>query len=37
MLFKDIKQGNQIYIFDRVNTDIKVGNVQTVSFPHLST
>lgn len=36
MLFKDIKQGNQIYIFDRVNTEIKTGNVQSVSFPHLS-
>lgn len=36
MLFKDIKQGNQLYIFDRINTEIKVGNISSISFPHLS-
>lgn len=37
MLFKDIKQGGQIYIFDRNDVSIRIGTVNTVSFPHIST
>ena len=36
MLFKDIKQGYPIYIFDRNSVTVKTGNVTAVSFPHLS-
>lgn len=37
MLFKDVKQGYPLYIFDRNNVSIKTGNVTAVSFPHIST
>ena len=36
MLFKDIKQGGQLYIFDRGDITMRVGTVNTVSFPHIS-
>lgn len=37
MVFKDIKQGYPIYIFDRNDVTVKTGNVTSVSFPHVST
>jgi hypothetical protein len=36
MLFKDIKQGYPIYIFDRNSVTVKTGNATAVSFPHIS-
>lgn len=36
MLFKDIKQGYPLYIFDRSDVSVKTGNVASVSFPHIS-
>lgn len=37
MLFKDVKQGYPLYIFDRNNVSIKTGSVTAVTFPHIST
>ena len=36
MLFKDIKQGYPLYIFDRNTVTIKTATVSSVSFPHIS-
>lgn len=36
MLYKDVKQGTQIYVFDRNELSVKRGVVESVSFPHLS-
>lgn len=34
MIFKDLKQGNTIYLFDRNTLDVTNGTVQSVSLPH---
>ncbi len=34
MLFKDLKQGNPIYIFNRNNGLVKEGKVSSVGLPH---
>lgn len=36
MLFKDVKQGYPLYIFDRNTVTIKTATVSSVSFPHIS-
>lgn len=36
MLFKDVKQGCPLYIFDRNSVSVKTGNITGVTFPHLS-
>ena len=36
MLFKDVKQGYPLYIFDRSSVSVRTASVSAVSFPHLS-